>query len=296
MDILLGVIDQGLIYAFLCLGIYITFQILNFPDLTVDGSFPLGAAITVALLSLDINPLIALAFSFIGGLIAGSITGILNVKFSISDLLSGVIVQTGLYTINLLIAGASYVAIFDKSSIFTGGISLVLSSILRQNYINIIIGLIIVILVKVGLDLFLKTKAGYLLKATGDNPVLVKTLAKDPESEKIKGLALANGLVALSGSMVAQQQGFFDISMGTGAMIMGLASLIIGIKLFSKIKFMQVTSMVILGSIIYKGVIALAIQVGLSPNYMKLVTALIFLLILVFSKEKRRKVFKHVKA
>lgn len=285
MDIILGVIDQGLIYAFLCLGIYITYQILNFPDLTVDGSFPLGAAISVALISRGINPLVAILISFISGALAGAITGSLNVKFQISDLLSGVIVQTALYTINLLVAGASYVAIFGEKTIYEFiGIN------------KILLAFIIVVIVKFLLDFFLDTKAGYLLKATGDNPILVKTMVKDPGIEKIKGLALANGLVALSGSMVAQQQGFFDVSMGAGAMIMGLASLIIGIKVFSKLSFLKVTSMVVLGSIIYKAAIALAIYVGLSPNFMKLVTALIFLVILISSKEKRKKVFKNAKA
>lgn len=293
MSILLGVLEQGLIYSLLCLGIYITFQILNFPDLTVDGSFPLGAAVCVFMISKGVNPFVSLLAAFIAGCLAGAITGVLNVKFNISDLLAGVIVQTGLYTVNLTIAGAAYLAIFNTETVFNLGLfNQIENSIIR----NIIISLIIVLIIKFALDLFLKTKAGYLLKATGDNSVLVKTLGKDPGIEKIKGLGLANGLVALSGGLVAQQQGFFDISMGAGAMIMGLASLIIGMKIFKNLSLLKATSMVILGSIIYKGVIALAIYIGLSPNSMKLMTAVIFFSILIFSKEKRKKVFKHVKS
>lgn len=295
MDILLGIIEQGMIYGFLGLGLYITFQILNFPDLTVDGSFALGGAISAFTIQMGINPFIAVFLSAFGGLASGILTGIINVKLGISELLSGLIMQTGLYTLNLVIAGSSYVAIFSKPTLFSNSFVNNLENLSNVEK-NLLILLPCIIVVKFLLDFYLKSKAGFLLKATGNNPILVTTMGKDPGIQKILGIAISNSLVASSGSMLVQQQRFFEITMGTGTMVMGLASIIIGIKLFTSISqgFLKSTTMVIFGSIIYKSVVSIVIQMGISAYYMKLLTAIIFLLILVFSKKKRKRVLNYV--
>ena len=295
MDILLGIIEQGMIYGFLALGLYITFQILNFPDLTVDGSFALGGAISAFTIQMGINPFIAVFLSAFGGLASGILTGIINVKLGISELLSGLIMQTGLYTLNLVIAGSSYVAIFSKPTLFSNSFVNNLENLSNVEK-NLLILLPCIIVVKFLLDFYLKSKAGFLLKATGNNPILVTTMGKDPGIQKILGIAISNSLVASSGSMLVQQQRFFEITMGTGTMVMGLASIIIGIKLFTSISqgFLKSTTMVIFGSIIYKSVVSIVIQMGISAYYMKLLTAIIFLLILVFSKKKRKRVLNYV--
>ena len=248
MDILLGIIEQGMIYGFLGLGLYITFQILNFPDLTVDGSFALGGAISAFTIQMGINPFIAVFLSAFGGLASGILTGIINVKLGISELLSGLIMQTGLYTLNLVIAGSSYVAIFSKPTLFSNSFVNNLENLSNVEK-NLLILLPCIIVVKFLLDFYLKSKAGFLLKATGNNPILVTTMGKDPGIQKILGIAISNSLVASSGSMLVQQQRFFEITMGTGTMVMGLASIIIGIKLFTSISqgFLKSTTMVIFG-------------------------------------------------
>ena len=292
MDIFIGIIEQGLTYSFLALGLYISYIIIDFPDLTIDGSFPLGAAISVTLISMGINPLIAMIISLISGMLAGFLTGFIHIKLGVKDLLAGLISQTALYTINLTIAGSANVAIITEDIIFSNNIINKIIPESLSKYRVLIVMIPMVLIVKFLLDKFLNTKRGFLFKAIGDNPTLVKTMGIDPGIIKIQGIALANGLVALSGSIVAQEQRFFEISMGTGAMVMGLASLILGLKLFSRFNKINSTSKVVLGSILYKASISLAIALGFSANSMKLITAIIFLLILVIGDRKtfRRKV------
>ena len=282
MDIFIGILEQGLIYSLLALGIYITYTILNFPDLTVDSSFPLGAAVSVRLIAEGVNPWLSLLPALLAGCLAGFITGIIHVKFKVKDLFSGIIVMTGLYSVNLFIAGKANLPIFQASTIFLPGQTF-LARAPWSRYVTILVSAIIVLLVKIGLDLYFQTKSGLLLRAVGDNHNLPTSLAVDANSMKVLGLALANGLVALSGAVLGQQQRFFEISMGTGSMVMGLASVILGIKLLDFIPRLRPSSKVILGSIAYKAVIAAAIALGLSPNSLKLVTALLLLVILVLS-------------
>lgn len=289
MGILIGVAEQGLIYGIMALGIYITYKILDFPDLTVDGSFPLGAATTAILLTKGINPYVALLVSFLAGLLAGACTGFIHVKLKVRDLLSGIIMMTGLYSINLRIAGKANVPLFKNETVFSNGaMNGIFSSVSTLQVA--IIALIIALAVKYALDEYLKTKSGYLLRAAGDNHTLVTSLAKDQGTVKIIGLALANGIVALSGSVMCQQQRFFDISMGTGTMVIGLASVIIGINLLKNIRFVRPTSAVIIGAIVYKGCVAFAISRGLAATDMKLVTSVLFLVILVVTMDRKRKV------
>lgn len=293
MGIVLGTIEQGLIYAILALGVYITYKILDFPDLSVDSSFPLGAAVTAVLISHGVHPLLTLPVATLAGALAGVITGVIHVKCHVRDLLSGIITMTGLYSINLRIAeGKANLPIFGSPTLFKNDLTAALPKELAA-YAPVGILLALVILCKLILDWFLRTRAGYLLRAVGDNPTLVTSLAKDGGMVKIQGLAIANAFVALSGCIMGQYQRFFEISMGTGAIVIGLASVIIGTNVFRNFTLMRATTAVIVGSILYKACVALALSLGLSPQDMKLVTAVLFLLILALGEIRRKKVKAH---
>ena len=293
MSIIIGVIEEGLIYAIMALGLYITYKILDFPDLSVDGTFPMGAAVTAMLILKGVHPALTLVLSFAAGLLAGCITGLIHVKLKVRDLLSGIIMMTALYSINLRIAGKANLPIFSKETIFENAF---LESVVPEAldpYLVSIILFVIVLVCKILLDLFLKTRAGYLLRAVGDNEVLVTSLAKDKGMVKILGLALANGFVALAGCVYCQQKGFFEVSTGTGTMVIGLASVIIGTKLLKRFHSVKATTAVIFGSLVYKACVSLAIALGMAASDLKLITAVLFLIILVASNRKERKVKAH---
>ena len=289
MSFITSILEQGLIYGILALGIYITYKILDFPDLTVDGSFPLGAAITAALLTRGMNPYITLVLSFLAGAVAGICTGLIHVKCKVRDLLSGIIMMTALWTINLYIAGTANVPLFSQKTIFNNDLMEKIIPDVLAPYATLIIVLLLALICKVLLDLYLNTKSGFLLRAVGDNDVLVVSLAKDKGNIKILGLAISNGLVALAGCIFAQEERVFEISMGTGAMVIGLASVIIGTSIFKKISFVKTTTAVLVGSIIYKACVAVAIR-NFEPQAMKLITAILFLVVLVISMGGKKKV------
>jgi len=289
---ILGILEQGLIYGILALGLLITYRILDFPDLTVDSSFPLGAAVSAVLTLNGMHPALTLFCGMAAGALAGLVTGFIHVKCKVRDLLSGIITMTALFSINLRIAGKANVPIFGTDTLFRNACTQALPEWI-SDYSTLILILLITLCAKFLLDLFLKTKAGYLLRAAGDNASVVTTLAKDQGSVKIIGLMIANALVALAGAVMCQQQRFFDISMGTGTMVIGLASVIIGTNLFKNMSFMKSTTMAIIGSILYKACVSLAISMGLEATDMKLITAVLFLLILVAGQAKRKKVRIH---
>lgn len=292
MNLLLSVLEQGLIYAVLALGVYITFKILDFPDMTVDSSFPLGAAVTAMMIQAGVSPLLTLPVSMLAGAIAGAFTGVIHVKFKVRDLLSGIIVMTALYSVNLHIAGRANVQLFSFGTIFKNdAISALPAGV--QPYAPVIILAIITLLAKVLMDAYLATRSGFLLRATGDNPTLVATLAKDAGMVKILGLSIANALVSLSGCIMCQYQRYFDISMGTGTLVLAVASVIVGTQLLRGLRFLRATTAVVLGSVIYKGCVALALDMGLSPFDLKLVTALLLLIIIVIGGQNRKKVKRH---
>ena len=293
MSIIIGVIEEGLIYAIMALGLYITYKILDFPDLSVDGTFPMGAAVTAMLILKGVHPVLTLVLSFAAGLLAGCITGLIHVKLKVRDLLSGIIMMTALYSINLRIAGKANLPIFSKETIFENTFLDAAVPEALDPYLVCIILFVIVLVCKILLDLFLKTRAGYLLRAVGDNEVLVTSLAKDKGMVKILGLALANGFVALAGCVYCQQKGFFEVSTGTGTMVIGLASVIIGTKLLKRFHGVKATTAVIFGSIVYKACVSLAIALGMAASDLKLITAVLFLIILVASNRKERKVKAH---
>lgn len=293
MSIIIGVMEEGLIYAIMALGLYITYKILDFPDLSVDGTFPMGSAVTAMLILKGVHPALTLLLSFAAGLLAGCITGLIHVKLKVRDLLSGIIMMTALYSINLRIAGKANLPIFSKETIFENTFLDAAVPEALDPYLVCIILFVIVLLCKILLDLFLKTRAGYLLRAVGDNEVLVTSLAKDKGMVKILGLALANGFVALAGCVYCQQKGFFEVSTGTGTMVIGLASVIIGTKLLKRFHGVKATTAVIFGSIVYKACVSLAIALGMAASDLKLITAVLFLIILVASNRKERKVKAH---
>lgn len=287
------IINEGLIYALMALGVYITYSILDFPDLSVDGTFPLGSAVTATLILAGAPPFLTLFAAFAAGALAGTITGLIHVKLRVRDLLSGIIVMTGLYSVNLSITKAkANLPIFSKDNIFENDFVSGLPAA-ASPWSTTVILLLIILVVKVLLDLYMKTRSGYLLRAVGDNETLVTSLAKDKGSVKIVGLALANGLAALSGAVYCQQQGYFEISLGTGTIVMGLASVIIGTRVFARIGFIKTTTAVILGTIVYKACVSAAMAVGSSigfkTHFMKLIISLLFLIILVISEHGRKK-------
>ena len=294
LNIITGALEQGLIYGILALGLLITYRILDFPDLTVDSSFPLGAAITAVLTLRGVPIVVTLLAAAGAGAIAGLVTGLIHVRCHVRDLLSGIITMTGLYSINLRIAGRANLPFFSNETLFKNAFTKSLPAWIAP-YSTLIIVLIIVLIAKLLLDLYLKTKAGYLLRAAGDNASVVTTLARDVGTVKIIGLMIANALVALSGAVMAQYQRSFDISMGTGTMVTGLASVIIGTNIFRRVGWIKSTTMVIIGSVLYKACVSAAISCGLQAQDMKLVTAVLFLLILVVSQVhiKRKKVRIH---
>lgn len=289
MDFVVTIIEQGLIYGILALGVYITYKILDFPDLTVDGSFPLGGAITAALITRGMNPYLSLILAFAAGALAGVCTGLIHVKCKVRDLLSGIIMMTALWTINLYIAGTANVPLFSQQTIFKNDWLAKFVPEGISSYTTLGVILILTFVSKFLLDAYLKTKSGYLLRAVGDNATLVTSLAKDQGNVKIVGLAIANGLVALAGSVFCQEERVFEISMGTGAIVIGLASVIIGTSLFKKVTVMRATTAVLIGSVIYKACVAVALR-NFEPQAMKLITAVLFLVILIISMERRKKV------
>lgn len=289
MALVLSVFEQGMIYAIMALGMYITYKILDFPDMTVDGSFPMGAAITAILISRGMNPFIALPVCFMAGALVGVLTGLIHVKLRVRDLLSGIIMMTALYSVNLTIAGRANVPIYNMQTIFDNEFMNKIIPEALNPYKTLLVVTIITLVTKLLLDAYMATKSGFLLRAVGDNDTLVTSLGVDKGLVKIIGLAIANGLVTLSGSIFAQQQRFFDISIGTGTAVIGLASVIIGTSLLKKVNFLKITTSVVIGSLIYKACVALAVRMGLPSSYLKFITAALFLLILVFGMDRNTK-------
>ena len=281
LELLISTLTQGLIYALLSYGIYITYRILDFPDLTVDGSFPLGAAVTAVLLVNGVDPYLTLLAAVAVGAVAGLITGLIHVRLKVRDLLAGIITMTALFSINLQIAGSNLTIERAIDTIFTAEPVMAVLGGVPLMYRKFIVSLVVAIICKLLLDLYFKTQSGLLLRAVGDNPVLVTSLAKDKGRVKILGLVIANALVALAGCMVCHEQRAFSSTMGTGQMVFGLAAVIIGTTLFRRLSFVKGTTAVVAGSILYKLCIQMAISLGLPANLLKLITAVLFLVILV---------------
>ena len=270
-------IEQSLIFAIMVLGVYISFRILNFPDMTVDGTFPLGAAISAKLLTLGVNPYLTLLVALVAGAGAGAITGLIHVKLKVKDLLAGILVMTALYSINLRVMGKSNIPLFEEDNIFNTEYSMMITIV------------VLILISKLLLDYLLKTKFGFALKALGDNENLIVSLGLNEEKYKIYGLMIANAFVAFSGAVLAQYQGFADVGMGTGIIVIGLASIIIGDTLFGKRRRLAGTTIVIIGSILYRGVIAVTLFMGMDASDLKLITSVIVIIILWIQKQKDKR-------
>lgn len=263
-------IEQGLIFAILAMGILITNKILNIADLSVEGTFPFGAFIFAKFISMGVAPVLSTLLAFVIGTLAGLMTSLLFIKLKIKPLLAGILTMTTLYSVNLRINGKSNIPLFNFDSIFDLVPILLLLAIL-------------VIAIKIILDEFFKTEVGYLLIATGDNETLVKSLGASSNKYKIIGLMLSNGLIALSGALMAQYQGFVDITMGTGVIVIGLASIIIGDTIKKNSTKLGNTTRAIIGAIIYKIIGGIAIDLGLAPSDLKAVSAIIVILFIAYN-------------
>ena len=270
-------IEQSLIFSIMVLGVYISFRILNFPDMTVDGTFPLGAAISAKLLTLGVNPYLTLLVALVAGAAAGAITGLIHVKLKVKDLLAGILVMTALYSVNLRVMGKSNIPLFEEDNIFNTEYSMMITIV------------VLILISKFILDYLLKTKFGFALKALGDNENLIVSLGLNEEKYKIYGLMIANAFVAFSGAVLAQYQGFADVGMGTGIIVIGLASIIIGDTLFGKRRRFAGTTIVIIGSILYRGVIAVTLSMGMDASDLKLITSVIVIVILWIQKQKDKR-------
>ncbi len=284
MSILIGILEQGFIYGIMALGIYISYRILDFPDLSADGTFPLGGAITAAFLIKGVNPWLTLLLAFLAGCLAGAFTGFLHVKLKIKDLLAGILTMTALYSVNYRIAGAPNQFLMGEKTIFS-----IPQSFPLYEYRYLIITFIIALAVKFILDWYLSTKSGFLLRSVGDNEGLIVTMAQSPAKIKVIGLSLANGLVALSGALNTQKAMQFDITSGTGIMVMGLAAVIIGVTIFKKISFVKLTTGVLFGMVCYKACISIAISSGMQSSDTNLIITVLFIATLLLNSALSRK-------
>lgn len=292
MNIITSALSQGLLWAVMAIGVYITYRILDIADLTAEGSFTLGAAVACKLIVSGVNPLIATIISMFAGMIAGLITGILHTKLKIPALLSGILTMTALYSINLRVLGSANISLLDPETFKTKSLltSLEAFGISKTNS-AIIAGLILTILVILFLWWFFNTEIGYSLRATGNNPQMVRALGVNTDLTIILGLVIGNALIALSASMVAQYNGFADISMGVGTIVIGLASVIIGEIVFSDRSSFKSLISVSLGSVFYRLIIALVLKLGLNTNDLKLISSILLVIALIFPMFRQKYLF-----
>ena len=276
MDLIISTIAQGLLWALLAIGVYLTFRVLDIADLTVEGSFPLGAAVAATMLIAGYHPVAAILGACVVGMLSGVVTGFLCTKLKIPALLAGILTMIALYSVNLRIMGKANLPLLQQDTIFTIARSLGFDN----NVTVLVVGAIIVLIVAVLNYWFFGTELGTAVRATGCNPHMIRANGIDTDVMVVLGLLLSNGLVAMSGALVAQNNGFADVGMGVGTIVIGLASVIIGEVLFGTRSFKNCLISVILGSIVYRAVIAVVLQMGMPPNDLKLFTAILVALAL----------------
>lgn len=271
MNLIVSSIGQGLLWALLGLGLYLTFRILNFADMTVEGTFPLGAAVAVANLAHGMSPYLATFLALIAGMSAGLVTGLLYTKGKIPILLAGILTMTAIYSINLRIMGGSNISLIGKKTLLNNEF---LKS-LPQYFNSVVLGIIVVAIITIILVFFLNTDFGQAFIATGDNPKMAKSLGIHTDSMVIIGLMLSNGIVALCGALIAQNNGYADINMGIGTIVIALASIIIGEVAFGELTLNQRLVAVTLGSIIYRLILLVVLQLGFSANDLNLISSIV---------------------
>ena len=285
-NLIISTIAQGLLWALLALGVFITFRILDVADLTVEGSFPMGAAISAVLITMGVNPWITVIVAGIGGMIAGAVTGWIHTKLKIPALLAGILTMIALYSVNLHIMGKANISLLRMDTVYSAIHSMGISNAVALT----IIGVVVTVVVGLFLFWFFGTELGTSIRATGVNPQMIRAQGVNTDSMIVLGLLLSNGFVAVSGALIAQSQGFADIGMGVGTIVNGLASVIIGEvlfasssvvrKLFGNSSFVLSLVAVVFGSIIYRIVIATVLYLGMPPNDLKLFTAILVALAL----------------
>jgi len=279
---IISAVSQGLLWSILALGLFVSFRILDLADMTTEGSFPLGAAVAVQAITLGANPYIAIIFAIIAGSSAGLITGFLITKLQIPSLLAGILTMTGLYSINLRVMGRANISLLGKNTIFT-----VFENMnLPRHFDTITLGLLVVVMI-IGLYvIFFKTEFGQAVIATGDNEAMARSLGISTNTMKIVGLMISNGIVALAGSIIAQDNGYADISMGIGTIVIGLASIIIGEVLFTNVSFKMRLVCLMLGSVLYRLIMVMVLEAGMNPNDFKLISAVLLTFFLALPKIK----------
>ena len=271
-------VELGVLYALMALGVYLTFRILDFPDLTVDGSFTTGAVIAALCITSDISPWIGTALAFLGGGLAGMVTGIIHTKGKINPLLSGILMMIALHSINLRIMGKANIGLMNSDTLLTP---------MTGGFLFLIVMGLFAVLVKLALDWFLRTEIGLSLRATGNNPRMIRSFGVHTDTTIVVGVSLSNALVALSGALVAQYQGFADIQSGVGMIVVGLASVIIGEAIFGHRTIARATFAVLLGAVLYRVIVAIALQLQMNATDLKLFTALIVIVALTVPKMRR---------
>ncbi|CZQ86591.1 putative ABC transport system permease protein [Trichococcus flocculiformis] len=282
MNMIISAVSQGLLWSILALGLFVSFRILDLADMTTEGSFPLGAAVAVQAITLGANPYIAIIFAIIAGSSAGLITGFLITKLQIPSLLAGILTMTGLYSINLRVMGRANISLLGKDTIFT----VFQNMNLPRHFDTITLGLLVVVLI-IGLYvIFFKTEFGQAVIATGDNEAMARSLGISTNTMKIVGLMISNGIVALAGSIIAQDNGYADISMGIGTIVIGLASIIIGEVLFTNVSFKMRLVCLMLGSVLYRLIMVMVLEAGMNPNDFKLISAVLLTFFLALPKIK----------
>ncbi|MGI6879421.1 ABC transporter permease [Microbacterium sp. gxy059] len=276
-----GAIELGLIYGVMALGVYLTFRVLNFPDLTVDGSFTMGAAVAAAMITSGQNPVLATLAGGAAGLVAGLVTGLLHTKGRIDGLLAGILTMIALWSVNLRIMGGANVPLLREETVMT---PLRDAGLLGRTWIGVLVLLAAVLVLKLAVDWFLSTDLGLAIQATGDNRQMIGSLGANTDGTTILTLSLSNGLVGLCGALVAQYQGFADISMGIGLILVGLASVILGQAVLGQRVIFLASLAVVVGAVIYRIIIFAALQVGLNPNDMKAITAALVVVALLLPR------------
>ena len=286
INLLSASLYEGLAYGFVALGVYITFRVLAFPDLTVDGSFPMGGAVAATLIVAGVNPWLATLIAFISGMGAGLITSLLNTKLRLNALLAGILMMVALYSINIAIMGRSNVSVLREATVFKQTAQLFGTN--TSTNLSIIFMVVLAIIILGIMNWFLRTEIGLALRATGDNEQMVRGLGVSTDMTTILGVSLSNGFVALAGGLIAQKQGFADVGMGIGMIVMGLASVIIGERLFRPRGVTAILFAVIGGSFVYRLFIGIALRLGLPPSNLKLITALLVIIALAIPYIQKR--------
>ncbi len=281
MDFLLKGISQGFIWAILAIGVYISYRILDFADLSCEGTFTLGASVAALMVSKGRNPLLALLFAFLCGCIAGIVTGVLHTKLKIPPILAGILTMTALFSVNLHIMGTANIQLTNAKTIYTALTSMIK---LPKMYASLIMGALVSIAIMCILYWFFGTELGASIRATGINGKMCRAQGINTDTTKIIGLSLSNGFIALSGAFLCQYQGYANINMGIGTIVIGLASIIIGEALFSKVKnFFLVLSGVLVGAVIYRVVVAFVLYLNMPTDNVKIMTAIVVILALCLS-------------